>query len=61
MNTGSHEGLPDLGGKTEGRRPPASGFPTVEDHGILDGGSKAQRGQGIYVRSPSQLTAKLKS
>ena len=61
VDIGSHWGHPDLRGKTEGRNPPASGFLRVEDHRILVGRSKTQRGQGKKPRSPSQLTAKLRS
>lgn len=61
VDSGSHWGHPDLRGKTEGRKPPASGFPRAEGHRLCIGGSKTQRDQGIQLRSPSQLRDKLKS
>lgn len=59
--SGSHWGHPDPRGRIEGRKPPASEFPTAEGHRPLAGGRKAQRDQGIQLRSTSQERAKLKS
>lgn len=61
VESGSHWAHPDLRGKTQGREPPASEFPTVEGPRLLVGVSKAQRDQGLQLRSPSQLRAKPKS
>lgn len=58
---GLHWGHPDLRSKTEGRNPPASVFLRVESHRLLLGRSKAQRNQETQPRSPSQLTATLRS
>lgn len=52
VDSGSHWGHPDLRGKTEGRKPLASGFPTVEGHRLLATEVKVQRGQEIQLRSP---------
>lgn len=59
-DSGSHWGRPDLRGSPEGRKSPASEFPAAEAHGFLAGVRKAQRGQGLQLRSPSPLRAKLK-